>query len=81
MDLTLSRTDYLQVNRSAGALLGGLVAAVRRPGGAAIPPGPGPRGVLAAPGGLDCPVTPPGADHTSHIPGNHHNPIELTRSS
>lgn len=76
MDLTLSRADYLQVNRLAGALVGG-----RGPGEAPVPPGPGPGGVPAAPSGLDRPVTPTGPDHTSQISMNHHSPNELTKSS
>lgn len=52
MDLTLSRADYLQVNRSAGALMDG-----RGPREAPVPSGPGPGVVPAAPSSLDCPVT------------------------
>lgn len=74
MELTLSRADYLQVNRSAGALVGG-----RGPGEAPASPGPGPGGVPAVPSGLDRPVTPTGPDHTSHISVNHHSPTELTK--
>lgn len=55
MDLTLSRADYLQVNRLAGALTGG-----RGPGEATVPPGRGPGDVPAFPSGLNCPVTPLG---------------------
>lgn len=81
MDLSLSRADYIQVNPLAGALpvdVGPLSAGLGKQ-----------RSLQARLLGVSQMLSvawnvlslPPGADQTSHIPGNHHNPVELTRSS